>query len=104
MTPAELLAAIDQVRYDLSVTQTRVIEIANAVKALIEANELSAPPVHICPTCSCTQRSKQALAEHRYHIHDGPVPEHYLAAERLAGIEPPPPPEPELPRHPEWSV
>ncbi len=88
MTPAEILAALDQVRYDLSVTQTRVIEIANEAKKLIEASKLVVPPKHICPTCGCTQRSKQALAEHRYNSHWGPVPEHYLAAERLAGIEP----------------
>ncbi len=94
MTPAEILAALDQVRYDLSVTQTRVIEIANAAKNLVEANELVAPPKHVCPSCGGTQRSKQALAEHRYHVHDGPVPEHYLAAERLAGLDPLPPPEP----------
>ncbi len=86
MTPAEILKALDQVTYDLSVTRTRVSELANAVKQLLDENAIpTSPPQLHCPDCGNTYRKQRDLDEHRYRAHDGPVPDHYRAAERLAG-------------------
>ncbi len=89
VTPSELLAQLEQCRYDLSVTQTRLIDAIRQLEHLLAANEIrTAPPRLQCPECANTYRNQRDLDEHRYRAHDGPVPEHYLQAERLAGIEP----------------
>lgn len=79
----DLVKMLKQVKYDLSVTQTRVAEIAEAVALL----DLPSTPKPVCPRCQITQRNALALAEHVYNAHNGPVPEHYLAAERRAGLD-----------------
>lgn len=80
--PDDVLKVLKQAHYDLSVIQTRVAEAIRAIAALPTAPV----PELVCPTCRRVYRSPNALAEHRYRSHDGPVPEHYLAAERAAGF------------------
>ena len=83
--PDDILSMLRQVKYDLSVTQTRIDEAIRAVGALPFP-----PKVQIaCPSCRLNHfRSERSLAEHVYNHHAGPVPEHYLAVERLAGFVP----------------
>ncbi len=81
--PDDIIAMLKQVKYDLSVTQTRIDE---AIRSIAE---IPAPPkVEIrCPSCSLNHfKSERSRDEHVYNHHGGPVPEHYLAAERLAGF------------------
>lgn len=82
MTPAEILEELRQIKYDLSVTQTRV---SHAIEHLAGLN-LPDPGQSRCVECNIKFRGKLALAEHIYNHHHGPVPEHYLAAERAAGF------------------
>jgi len=85
MNPAELLDAIERVRKDLSITQTRVIEIGRAVEHLCASADIpTAPPLLHCEHCPGTYRTARSLAEHQYRRHDGPLPEHVIAAERKA--------------------
>ena len=79
----EIVAQLQQIKYDLSVTQTRVGQALEAVAALPRP----ANSEHVCPTCKRDDfRSAQARDEHIYYHHAGDVPPHFLAAERLAGI------------------
>lgn len=88
MNRDDILTALKQVKYDLSVTQTRIGEIARDVAAL------PAPDTRTdrCAPCGLTFRGPQSLAEHAYVHHDGPVPAHYLEAERRAGFSQAEPP------------
>lgn len=75
---------LDQLQMDNRAQAAKLIEIRSYVANLALPEE----HLHHCPECQASHRHAHALAEHRYHCHAGAVPEHYLAAERLAGIEP----------------
>ena len=77
-----LLAGLRHVHVDLNQAKTRLDEAINAISAI------PFPPDEDlrCPECGAMQRGLLTLSEHRYNVHAGPVPEHYLAAERLSGL------------------
>jgi len=83
MSRDDIVKQLEQIRYDLSVTQTRVSEALRAVAALP-----AEPPANlICSDCGIAHKSVYRLAEHRYVQHGGPVPQHYLDIEaRVAGV------------------
>lgn len=76
----DILAMLRQVKYDLSVTQTRIGEAIEAVAAMPAPK----PTSLACPECRQTFRSELVLAEHRYHHHDAELPAHWARAEALA--------------------
>lgn len=81
-TPSEILAELQQIKYDLSVTQTRVSDAIRHLAAL----ELPDRPRPRCSTCGTRFPSLARCQEHVYHQHGGPLPDSYAAAERAAGI------------------
>lgn len=73
---------LDDMQKDANRLNAKLVE----VRSLVAGLELAPPVRHECPECGAVHRHSHALAEHRYHCHDGQVPEHFLAAERLAGL------------------
>lgn len=78
----ELIIVLKKIRYDLTDLQVKVGEALRQAAAL----RLPAPMHFECCDCHIEFRSASKLAEHVYHSHDGPLPEHWLEAERLAGL------------------
>ena len=76
----ELITLLKKLRYDLTGMQVKVSEALRMVAAL----DLAPAVEHRCPHCSLVLREKLALAEHVYVSHEGPEPEHWKEAERLA--------------------
>jgi hypothetical protein len=81
----ELVTQLKRLRFDLTEMQGKLTE------ALRMAGTLDLEPhkQHLCPECkdagvTFDLRSKLKLAEHRYVAHDGPLPDHYAAAEEAA--------------------
>lgn len=80
--PDDILAMLKQVKYDLSVEQTRIDEAIRAVAALpCEPKE-----PHECPECKRVFPSVPQLEEHRYLHHDGPITTRDRRALELAGL------------------
>jgi len=82
----ELIALAKALRYDLTAAQAKLSNLLRMAGEL----ELPDPDRTVCPTCGVTVRGERSLAEHRYHSHDGPVPEHWVEAERKAADPTPP--------------
>lgn len=80
--PADIYKQLRAAREDLTKLQGRVTDILNML------NELQLPDIEWprCPDCGIRCRGLLTLAEHVYVSHDGPVPDHYLAAEKAAGL------------------
>jgi hypothetical protein len=78
----ELYVIARQLRYELTACQAKVTELLDA---LGRAN-LPAATESTCPICGVTCRGSLSLAEHVYHSHDGPEPEHWVEAEAKASI------------------
>jgi hypothetical protein len=81
----ELVTQLKRLRYDLTEMQGKVSE---ALRMAAQLKLESAPP-HTCPECKTAGithdlRTTAKLAEHRYHAHDGPLPNHYAKAEAAA--------------------
>lgn len=55
-----------------------------ALRAELAALGIADTPRLACPDCLLTFRGPNSLAEHAYTSHDGPVPEAWERAERLA--------------------
>lgn len=79
---ADVFALLDKMRYDLTAAQGKLTD----VKAMLGELNLPSKPRPRCSFCGLTFRGALSLAEHLHTSHDGPVPEHFLAAERAAGI------------------
>lgn len=74
---------LDKLQMDNRAQAAKLADLRMQVAALA----LPDPHESACPVCGTKFRHKLTMAEHHYNAHGGPVPEHYLAAERLAGIE-----------------
>lgn len=77
-----LITELSKVQYDLTAIKARVSEIQRQVAAL----NLVPVDTYTCQTCGLHRPSRTSLAEHVRLSHDGPIPEHWLEAERRAGI------------------
>lgn len=82
IAPADVYRQLRAMREDLTKMQGRVTDIVNML------NTFNFPDAEAekCPHCDLKFKGPLSLAEHVYNSHDGPVPEHYLAAERAAGV------------------
>jgi hypothetical protein len=69
-------------RIDLTNLQGRVTNILNMLNEL----NLPEPDETCCPICNVHLGGPLSLAEHLYTSHDGPLPDHYAAAEKAAGL------------------
>lgn len=70
----EILAALKTLRYDLTALQAKLSDL------ITMAAKLPAPPLEhavTCPDCGLALPNQRRLAEHAYHVHRGPEPEHY---------------------------
>jgi hypothetical protein len=81
----ELVNQLKRIRFDLTDLQGKVSEALRMAGAL----NLEPHTPHTCPECKAAGntfdlRTATKLAEHRFHSHDGPLPDHYQTAERLA--------------------
>lgn len=83
MTKEDLEELSKKMRFNLTALQAQLSDMQRAIAALVPPDE----PTHRC-FCGWSGRSTYQFQEHRYRQHDGAVPEHYLAAERAAGLEP----------------
>jgi uncharacterized C2H2 Zn-finger protein len=73
---------LDKLQMDNRAQAAKLVEL----RALVASLELPDGDGRVkCPLCGISFRSDRQIAEHVYNSHAGPVPEHYLAAERLAG-------------------
>jgi hypothetical protein len=71
----------DEIQMDLRAAAGKL----TALRAELAALGIEDTPRLACPDCTLTFRGPNELAEHRYASHDGPVPEAWERAERLAG-------------------
>lgn len=78
----EILALLTRIKRDLERNAETVATLIEHVEALDIPEEKATR----CESCGIPFRGPLSLAEHVYIHHHGPVPEHYLAAERLAGL------------------
>ena len=82
----ELVAMLKRIRYDLTAMQGKVTE----ALAMVGRAKLATPTTsHVCPECKTAGithdlRGTMKLSEHRYHAHNGPLPDHWARAEQLA--------------------
>jgi len=74
---------LDKLQMDNRAQAAKLTEL----RALVSSLNLPDPNRRACPSCGAVHTHQQALAEHVYRVHDGPVPAHYLEAERRAGLE-----------------
>ncbi len=81
---ADALAECRRIRMDLTNAQAKLTDVIAALSGHPDAEK----PRPRCEECGLTFRGDLALAEHVYNHHRGPLPEHYAAAERAAGLEP----------------
>ncbi len=86
-TRDELLDNLREMRKDMTSAQIRLTEAIRSIAALPEDSFANTDAT--CTTCSVKTRGPLALAEHLYTSHDGPLPDHYARADKLAGIEAP---------------
>lgn len=77
----EIITLFRKVQLDLRDALVKMGELQRMVAAL----DLPDPTERTCDGCGATFKGPLSLAEHEYLSHDGPVPEHWLEAERLAG-------------------
>lgn len=81
--PADIRIQLRALREDLTRAQGRITDISNML------NELALPETEEsrCPTCGVRLRGPLSLAEHLHLSHAGPLPPHWSAAERAAGLD-----------------
>lgn len=75
---------LDKLQMDNREQAAKLVELRSYVASL----NLPDPKRRECPECKVVFRNELVMAEHLYNSHAGPVPEHYLAAERAAGLIP----------------
>lgn len=73
---------LDKLQMDNRKQAAKLVELRSYVAGL----SLPEAAAYKCPRCGTRFRTQLLVAEHVYNSHDGPVPEHYLRAERLAGL------------------
>lgn len=83
----DILEIAKTIRYDLTAAQAKLTELVNVAAQLPESD----PNAYVCPDCELRFKGERSLAEHSYHQHDGPEPQHWIEAEKLAA-EPEPAP------------
>lgn len=81
---AEALTELDRIRKDLTNAQAKLTDVKNAIAAHPDSE---GDPRPRCPHCNVQLRGQLALAEHVHTSHDGPIPDHWIAAERAAGLD-----------------
>jgi hypothetical protein len=81
----ELLELLRRIRMDATAIQAKVSDAMTQLAAL----ELPDASASRCGVCGTRLRGPIALAEHAYNSHAGPLPEHFIAAERAAGLTAP---------------
>lgn len=74
---------LDKMQMDIRALEAKMNELRVQVAAL----DLTDQPRAMCPECGITFRRLSLMEEHRYNSHAGPVPSHYVRAERLAGLD-----------------
>lgn len=79
----EIWAMLDRLQMDAREHVARI----DTLRQLVAAIELPTAARPACPTCGIAFQLTWQRDEHVYTSHNGPVPEHYLAAERAAGLE-----------------
>lgn len=84
---------LDKLQMDAREHSAKLVELRSYVASL----SLPDPKRRECPECGTAFRNELVMAEHRYNSHGGAVPEHYLAAERAAGLQDDPTPVPAAP-------
>lgn len=84
MSADDIRSQLRLMRIELTNLQGRVTNILN----LLNEMNLPADDETRCPHCNVKLKGPLSLAEHLYVSHDGPLPDHYAAAERAAGIHP----------------
>lgn len=73
---------LDKLQMDNRAQAAKLVEL----RAYMAQLAIPEPSRLKCEHCGATHRGRNTLAEHVYQCHAGPVPEHYLAAERAAGF------------------
>ena len=81
MSAHDLSEILKKVRYDLTAAQGKLSEAMRAIAGL----NLPEPAELVCIHCGLVCGGPKVLAEHLYYSHQGPVPPHWIEAERLAG-------------------
>jgi hypothetical protein len=77
VTEHPFIDVLTKLQYDLTSIQARVTDLKRNL-ALELPDER---PAHRCDECGLPLLGALKLAEHRYLSHDGPEPEHWIAAE-----------------------
>ena len=67
----------DALQMDLRAASAKLVEL----RARLSALDLPGRNETACPVCGVPRPGPLSLAEHLYHSHDGPQPEHWLAIE-----------------------
>lgn len=80
--PADIFELFKRMRYDLTALQAKLTDAQNMLASL----NLPAQHEVKCPVCGLRFRGVLSLDEHVHLSHDGPLPPHWLEAERLAGL------------------
>lgn len=70
----EIVAALKTLRYDLTAIQAKLTDLLTMAARLPAPDP---PDTVTCPHCSLKLENQRRLAEHAYHVHAGPEPEHY---------------------------
>lgn len=93
MPEHEIVQQAKRIRLDLTALQGKVTELLQMAAKLPEPDERARPR---CPEphCGLQFRGPRSLAEHAYHVHDGPEPEHWRETEQVAAAGPDDDPEP----------
>lgn len=86
-TPArpDIWQIADRLQMDLRAAQARLVEL----RAMLAQVDLPDPARLECRHCGLRFPGPRTLAEHDHVIHDGPVPDHWLAIEARS-IDPEP--------------
>ena len=83
-TRADLHELARRIRMDLTNAQAKLTEL-NRQLANLELPDDGRKPV--CDLCGTTFRPRFMRDEHVYNRHGGPLPAHYAAAEKAAGLD-----------------
>lgn len=75
---------LDKLQMDNREQAAKLIELRSHVASLA----LPDPKASLCPVCQVKFRNRLTMSEHLYNSHNGPVPAHFIAAEKAAGLEP----------------
>ena len=73
---------LDKLQMDNRAQAAKLVEL----RALMCDVQIPEPVQFTCPDCGIRFCRVSLMEEHRYSAHEGPVPGHYLSAERLAGM------------------